>query len=63
MSVFGFSYFPFLFFHTAYLGLKYSVIHLTTGVYGKKSEPYKYYGAVVFMCIFGIMFVGVGISA
>jgi len=39
----AFSTFAFTLLHTAYLGIKYSLVHLTTGVYSKKETASKYY--------------------
>jgi len=35
--------FAFTFIHTAYLGFKYSLLHLTIGIYTKKENPLKFY--------------------
>ena len=39
----AFCTFSFTFLHTAYLGIKYSLVHLTTGVYSKEENPLKYF--------------------
>jgi hypothetical protein len=48
--------FSFIFFHTAYLAIKYSLIELTTGVYTKSEKPIHYYVMVFVVICAGFAF-------
>jgi len=48
--------FSFTFLHTAYLSIKYSLVHLTTGVYSKEGSPSKYYLINVVFILGGLYF-------
>lgn len=48
--------FSFVLIHTAYLGVKYSLVDLTTGVYTKQRQPTKYYSIIAIFVFTGMFF-------
>ena len=52
----AFCTFSFTLLHTAYLGIKYSLVHLTIGVYSKKENPSKYYQLILVFMFGGLYF-------
>lgn len=52
MSAFSFSLL-----HTVYLGIKYSSVELTTGIYSKTVNPGKYYFSLLIFTVSGLAFI------
>jgi hypothetical protein len=48
------SFASFFFLHTSYLGIKYSVIYLSTGIYSKSETSKKYYFCIIAFLILGV---------